>query len=384
MWEAELDKIGKDVRGHFDAQLAALELVLDAATRLLPITEVLLREIHANACANQTTYPVLTTIGRQEQPLPHGEYKTLPNSVTLADESTHEYAPVLDTPAEMHRLVGELASDPFQTAHPVLQAAYAHHALTSIHPFADGNGRVARALASVFTYRAVGVPLVIFSDQQVRYWDALTDADSGRFLPFVNFIEERALDSMGLIADRLREAERPIEVQVARIREMFRSHGGLTHGEVQAVGERFMQMVGQALTQAKGRLPLGPDVDVLVGSQAGPSDCTFWGLPYHLLKHTMLWTLRFSSTDPVNVSVETPIVHGLANTTDNPFTFIAIDTRRQSTPPLRLRITDLHPTASAFAETRLEGWVDNIVKVTMAEFGEALRQVLRHEQFTAE
>lgn len=54
----------------------------------------------------------------------------------------------------------------FASSHPVVQAAYVHHALAAVHPFAEGNGRVARALASVFLYRGVDVPLVVFSDQQ--------------------------------------------------------------------------------------------------------------------------------------------------------------------------------------------------------------------------
>ena len=45
--------------------------------------------------------------------------------------------------------------------HPAVQAAYAHYALTAIHPFADGNGRLARTVASVFLMRSAGVPLFL-------------------------------------------------------------------------------------------------------------------------------------------------------------------------------------------------------------------------------
>ncbi len=56
MWEAELDKLGPDVRGHFEAQLAALDLVLDVATKRLDISEAWIRSLHAQACARQATY----------------------------------------------------------------------------------------------------------------------------------------------------------------------------------------------------------------------------------------------------------------------------------------------------------------------------------------
>jgi len=87
----------------------------------------------------------MTTVGPQEQALPKGQYKIMPNHVRTRKGADHSYAPVDVTPAEMARLVAELRSDAFLTAHPVLQAAYAHYGLVAIHPFADGNGRVARA-----------------------------------------------------------------------------------------------------------------------------------------------------------------------------------------------------------------------------------------------
>jgi Fic family protein len=53
----------------------------------------------------------------------------------------------------MARLVAELGSERFIKAHPIAQASYTHYCLAAIHPFADGNGRVARAVASTYLYR---------------------------------------------------------------------------------------------------------------------------------------------------------------------------------------------------------------------------------------
>src|SRR5262249_59119938 len=71
------------------------------------------------------------------------------------------------------RLAGELGSEVFAGLHPAAQAAYTHYALTSIHPFADGNGRLARTVASIFLIRAAGVPLLIFADQWPSYYQAV-------------------------------------------------------------------------------------------------------------------------------------------------------------------------------------------------------------------
>ena len=145
----------------------AYDFVLDATTKSHPMTEVWIRELHATVCASQESYAVITAVGPQEQTLPKGEYKTQPNSpLNFANNVIHGYAPPLDTPSEMARMVHELRTEAFERAHPVLQAAYAHAAFVCIHPFADGNGRVSRALASMFLYRSPGIPLVIFADQK--------------------------------------------------------------------------------------------------------------------------------------------------------------------------------------------------------------------------
>jgi Fic family protein len=146
------------VKSLFEAQLHAYDYVLDLATKAEPISEAAIRALHSEVCRAQSTYRVVTGIGPQEQALPKGQYKILPNHVRTRKGTDHSYAPVDVTPAEMARLVAELRSDAFLGAHPVVQAAYAHYCLAVVHPFADGNGRVARALASAFTYRAISMP----------------------------------------------------------------------------------------------------------------------------------------------------------------------------------------------------------------------------------
>ncbi|MDR1394463.1 MAG: hypothetical protein LBJ62_11000 [Bifidobacteriaceae bacterium] len=67
--------------------------------------------------------------------------------------------------------------------------------------FADGNGRVARALASVYLYRDPGVPLVIFADQRDLYIDALEAAGQRWPGAFAQFIADRVVDTIGLVID---------------------------------------------------------------------------------------------------------------------------------------------------------------------------------------
>ncbi|MDC8970722.1 Fic family protein [Mycobacterium marinum] len=261
-WEAMMEARGAHVRPAFDDALNGYEYVLDAATRRVEITEIWIKEIHQIICASQKTHKVYTPVGIQEQPLLKGTYKTMHNSPTLADGRVHAYAPVLDTAPEMQRLIEELRSDGFQKAHPVVQAAYAHYAYVCIHPFADGNGRVARALSSVYLYRHPGVPLIVFADQRNPYYDALEQADNGKPGPFVRFIADQAIDAINLIRTQLSNTAPPVAQTLTSLSELF--DPGARDEELVAAGLRLAAM---ALEEAKKqvaelRLPSGLTIRV--------------------------------------------------------------------------------------------------------------------------
>jgi Fic family protein len=380
LWEASVERIGPDVRGHFEAQLAALELVLDAAKEKQPITQAWLRELQAQVCAAQKTYKAQTAIGWQEQLLEHGQYKQRDNSVILADGSKHWYAPVGDVKPEMERLIDQLLTSHFVDAHPVLQSSYAHYALTAVHPFQDGNGRTARALASVYLYRAAGVPLVVFSDQQLRYWDALIKADNGQPQAFAAFIEARALDTMAMIADLLRQSKAPLGNEAARLRTLLISHGGLSHAEVQTAGHRLTQALQQAIQTQLDEIGLLPDVRRWIEPKQGRLQCDF-GRPYHCLNNGGAFKFGFRIDRPIELQTEmTPFI-GLAEDTRNPFTFIVIDANRPAGDPLRLRVDDLHPGITEAAQKLIDGWADKALRPVLAELASAMSAGLKREGF---
>ena len=180
-WEEQVEARGERVRRLFEAQLRGYELARDLALSEMPITEAWIRQLHTELAEGADTYRVLTPQGWQEQALPKGTYKSLPNHVLQQDGTKHAYAPVDRVPDEMQRLVAQLRTPAFEQAHPVLRTAYAHYALVVVHPFADLNGRAARALASTFLLQAQHFPLVVFADQRNEYLDALSAADRGNY-----------------------------------------------------------------------------------------------------------------------------------------------------------------------------------------------------------
>ena len=72
-----------------------------------------------------------------------GEYKKLPNSPSREDGSIHEYCPPVHVALEMEKLVGFHKEHERLGVPPEVEAAWLHHRFTQIHPFQDGNGRVA-------------------------------------------------------------------------------------------------------------------------------------------------------------------------------------------------------------------------------------------------
>jgi hypothetical protein len=62
---------------------------------------------------------------------------------------------------------------------PIIVATWLHHRFTQIHPYQDGNGRVARALTTMVLIRSDLLPLVIERDLRVDYINALESADLG-------------------------------------------------------------------------------------------------------------------------------------------------------------------------------------------------------------
>lgn len=110
------------------------------------------------------------------------------------------------------------------------------------------------ATASAYLYRAAGVPLVVFADHAGDYFQALHAADLGDSQAVVQFIEDRALDALGLLRQRL-EAVQADHASVS-LGRLLKAHNGLTHREVESIGRRIVHEVQTATAQhLEQRLP---------------------------------------------------------------------------------------------------------------------------------
>jgi len=73
----------------------------------------------------------------------------------------------------------------------ILQAAWAHWAIARIHPFIDGNGRMARLWQDIVLLRGNLTCAIIRPEDRRNYLDALVSADDGDFNPLVQLIAHR-------------------------------------------------------------------------------------------------------------------------------------------------------------------------------------------------
>jgi fido (protein-threonine AMPylation protein) len=149
------------------------------------------KELHAALLRNQDTYTVVDQFGQAfEKTLEKGRYKDIPNSPTQPDGAMHEYCPPEHVASEMDRLISMYTEHQACGVPPEVEAAWLHHRFTQIHPFEDGNGRVARAIASLVFIRAGWFPLIVKRDDRTRYIDALENADQDDLRPLVSLFVE--------------------------------------------------------------------------------------------------------------------------------------------------------------------------------------------------
>ena len=157
---------------------AAIQLVMDCVAGSRSLTKGLIHQLHAILTSHQDTTTALDQFGyRVDIRLRKGAYKELPNNPKRPDGSIHEYCPPMQVDSEMERLLDWLAE--YRGDDPVVVVSWLHHRFTQIHPYQDGNGRVARALITYVLLRADLLPLVIDRDLRSEYVDALEKADAG-------------------------------------------------------------------------------------------------------------------------------------------------------------------------------------------------------------
>lgn len=170
-----------------DAHRAALNGIFAYVRGDRPLSTSYIKEMHVALTETQQWMDVVDSLGRPAKvEMPHGQWKIHPNNPTRADGTTFLYCPPEQVAGQVEALVSIYQGYQDALLAPEVVAAWLHHAFTQIHPFQDGNGRVARALATFEFVRRGLFPLVIERENRTSYIDSLEQADGGDLRPLID------------------------------------------------------------------------------------------------------------------------------------------------------------------------------------------------------
>ena len=140
----------KDVQDMTASNVTLNMMKEEATIKETPLTQAFIRTLHKTLLREDYTVYRNLPGGMQTSYTVHaGQYKTRPNSVITRYGDRFEYASPEETPALMTDLVDWYnKAEAEGKLSPVELAVLFHYRYIRIHPFEDGNGRIARLLVN--------------------------------------------------------------------------------------------------------------------------------------------------------------------------------------------------------------------------------------------
>lgn len=161
------------------SQVGVKMMTEEAMLKDHPLTQNFIRQLHKTLLREDYTVYRNLPGGIQTSYVIHaGQYKTRPNSVITRYGDRFEYASPEETPALMTDLV-DWYNEAEQSGKytPVELAALFHYRYIRIHPFEDGNGRIARLMVNYILARHDWPMVVVRSRNKQQYIEALHKSD---------------------------------------------------------------------------------------------------------------------------------------------------------------------------------------------------------------
>jgi Fic family protein len=216
----------------------AIEHIMSGIKGERKLTKSFIHELHQGLVKHQDKTDGVDPFGKPQSVfLPKGKYKLLPNNPTRRDGLLHEYCPPVQVESEMDALLNWL--DEYAPENPILIAAWLHHRFTQIHPYTDGNGRLARTLMTYVLLKADLLPVVIQGDDisRTQYINALESANYGNLEPLVLLIAQLEQEAI-LQALSFETEEKPITSAVFEaIKEKLEKRNKESQSKLRQVNE---------------------------------------------------------------------------------------------------------------------------------------------------
>lgn len=273
-------KISSDARALITDQREALEMVMDLVGGGRDLTSSYVKELQHRLTLSQETCEAEDQFGeRVNVPLRKGDWKLAPNNPRRPDGTIHQYCP----PERVQDQIDQLLN--WHEAHrrvcAEVEAAWLHHRFTQIHPFQDGNGRVARALTgSVFLKEGYLVLVIRDEEHRDQYLDALAAADSGDLKPLVDLFADIQISDLRDAIETLRQLRGEPLIKAAEtlaIRARRRAEAGQEQAE--GIMERLIRIAATRLEEAKGEVQQAfskQGIHVMAGVRTDDTDKRDW------------------------------------------------------------------------------------------------------------
>lgn len=169
----------KDFNDMKASQIGMVMMTEEAHLKDKPLTQNFIRQLHKTLLREDyKVYRTLPGDVTTSYTVHAGQYKTRHNSVITRYGDRFEYASPEETPALMTTLV-DWYNDAEKSGDysPIELAAIFHYRYIRIHPFEDGNGRIARLLVNYILARHNWPMIVVRNRNKKEYLEALHQSD---------------------------------------------------------------------------------------------------------------------------------------------------------------------------------------------------------------
>lgn len=169
---------GKPLKDHIEARndAEAFDLMMEFVHSEKKISQEMIQQIHAFVMKGLILHP--------------GQYRTGNVRITGAKNQPPSYLKIVEL---MDDYIHQIETLNLQ---PIKKASYIHHEFVRIHPFIDGNGRVARLLNNLYLMKKGYPPIIIQKEERKKYYATLHKADLGHPSDFATFLARLVHESL--------------------------------------------------------------------------------------------------------------------------------------------------------------------------------------------
>ncbi len=216
-----------------------LELIDEEAKKKIEkITEMLIKKIH-RVIVDKILSPENAGEYRQKQVVIRDSY---------SGEITFRPPGAIEVPFLMREFIYWLNQTSKEQLHPVLKAGIAHHELVRIHPFVDGNGRVARVLATLILFLGGYDIRRFFSLEEyydrdaTSYYKNLQKATNGDLTSWLEYFTYGTAYEFEKIKEKVLKLSRDV-----KLKEKFGGQIFLTERQIKII--EYLQEIGYLQNQ---------------------------------------------------------------------------------------------------------------------------------------